>query len=37
MYALYNLITNVNEILNDKIRYLDELLKNTKKIEDLIL
>lgn len=37
MYALYNLITNVNKILNDKIRYVDESLKNTKKIEDLIL
>lgn len=35
MYALCNLITKVNEILNDKIHYLDESLKNAKKIEDL--
>ena len=37
MYALCNLITKVNEVLSDKIHYLDDSLKNTKKMEDLIL
>lgn len=31
MYALCNLITKVNEILNDNMHYLDESLKNAKK------
>lgn len=37
MYALGNLITKVNEILNDKIHYLDESLKNTEEADDPIL